>query len=171
MRSWTKGALLALAAVAVGQLLVRGEAPSHALGGDAPALTLPALGGGEVALAALRGKVVAVNFWATWCAPCREELPALAAVWAANKDRCFELLGVVEESARADVEAAAARIPYPILLDARATAAAAWKVPGYPHTFLVDPEGRVRRVFSGALARAELEGAVAQLLPASCEGR
>jgi cytochrome c biogenesis protein CcmG/thiol:disulfide interchange protein DsbE len=137
----------------------------------APPLSLPALDGRVVDLAALRGKVVAVNFWATWCAPCQRELPELAAAWVANRDRCFELLGVVEESARDDVEALAGRIPYPVLIDPRAEAAAAWKVAGYPRTYLLDPEGRVRKIFEGALRRDELEAAVARLRPASCPGR
>ncbi len=171
MRSWTKLALLVLLAVVVGQVLVQGGGRTLRTGTEAPALALPGLDGAVVDLASLRGKVVAVNFWATWCAPCRQELPDLAATWLANKDRCFELLGVAEESAREDVVAMAGRIPYPVLVDPRAAAAATWKVAGYPRTYLVDPAGQVRRVFEGAVSRAELEGAVAQLLPQDCPAR
>lgn len=171
MRPRTKLALLAVLAVAVGQALVQWSQPPLTMDAPAPPLSLPALDGRVVDLASLRGKVVAVNFWATWCAPCQRELPELAAAWAANRDRCFELLGVVEESARDDVEAMARRIPYPVLVDPRAEAAAAWKVAGYPRTYLLDPEGRVRQVFEGALRRDELEGAVARLRPASCPAR
>ncbi|HET9551616.1 MAG TPA: TlpA disulfide reductase family protein [Anaeromyxobacteraceae bacterium] len=168
MRPWLKLALLALAAVVVTQVLVQKAGKPLAPGAPPPPLALPDVQGRPVDLAALRGKVVAVNFWATWCAPCRQELPELAEAWAANHDRCFELLGVVEESAREDVEAAARRIPYPVLVDQRAEAAAAWRVTAYPRTYLVDAEGTVRRVFDGAVSRRELEAAMAPLLPASC---
>jgi cytochrome c biogenesis protein CcmG/thiol:disulfide interchange protein DsbE len=167
---WTKLILLVLAAVVVGQLLVQTAERRPTLEGT-PALVLPALDGRTVDLAALRGRVVAVNFWATWCAPCQVELPELVAVWNAGRDRCFELLGVVEESARADVVEAARHIPYPVLVDASATVAAAWGVQGYPRTYLVDPGGTVRRVFVGAITRGDLEAAVEPLRPASCPAR
>jgi cytochrome c biogenesis protein CcmG/thiol:disulfide interchange protein DsbE len=167
MARWLKTALLALAAVVVIQLLVqRGEPVPD--GERHPPLALPDLSGTTVDLAALRGKVVAVNFWATWCAPCREELPALAGVWRDHRDRCFELLGVAEESARADVVRMAAEIPYPVLLDARAEAVGPWRVRGYPKTVVVDAEGSVRKVFQGAIRASQLEEAIAPLLPASC---
>jgi cytochrome c biogenesis protein CcmG/thiol:disulfide interchange protein DsbE len=99
------------------------------------------------------------------------EIPELAQVWHANRDRCFELLGVAEESAPEDVLRMAPSIPYPILIDARAEALAPWRVEGYPRTYLVDPDGKVRRVFLGALSRRQLEEAIRPLLPATCPAR
>ncbi len=168
MKNWVKLAVLVVAAVVVTQLLVQRSAPRMAPGEAAPPLVLKDLQGRSVDLASLRGKAVAVNFWATWCGPCQMEMPELAQLWQERKDRCFELLGVAEESARDDVARAATTIPYPILLDERAQVASAWKVLGYPHTYLVSPEGKVVRVFRGAVNKAELDDALRPIVPASC---
>ena len=109
-----------------------------------------------------------MNFWATWCPPCREELPQLAEVWTEHRGRCFELLGVAEESAREDVARMASAIPYPVLLDERAEALAPWGVSGYPVTYLLDTEGNVSQVFTGGVRKAQLEEAIRPLLPATC---
>src|SRR5512138_766010 len=172
MNRWLKLALLALAAVVATQLLFRpgGSAPA-ASGEAAPRLALPGLDGRPVDLASLRGKVVAVNFWASWCGPCQLEMPELADVWREHHDRCFELLGVAEESARADVARIAPSVPYPILLDERAEALGPWGVQGYPITVIVDAEGNVRQVFQGALSKRRLEAAIQPLLPATCPAR
>ncbi len=168
MRGWLKLAVLLVAAVVAAQILVQKADRTLPPGGPTPPLALPDLGGRTVDLAALRGRVVVVNFWATWCPPCQEELPGLAAAWRGWRGRCFELLGVVEESPREDVAAAARRIPYPILVDARGEAAAAWRVPGYPRTYVVDAAGAVRQAFDGPVDRGSLAAAVEPLLPASC---
>lgn len=167
MKSGTKLVLLVIAAVVAAQLLVRGGGGS-AEGEAAPALALADLEGREVDLAALRGKVVAVNFWATWCGPCRTELPELADFWRAYQGRCFELLGVAEQSARQDVVALARGLPYPVLHDTRADLLDPWGVQGFPITFVIDPEGKVRRVFRGAIAKEDLAAAVDPLLPETC---
>jgi cytochrome c biogenesis protein CcmG/thiol:disulfide interchange protein DsbE len=169
---------LAVAAVAVVSALwlrSRDANPIPEPGGVAPDFTLPTLDGGTLSLSALRGSVVAVNFWATWCAPCKAEIPDLAAVYAARGDRCLEVLGVAEDSGTREEVAAAAKelgINYPVLLDdAAGEVAELYEVPGYPRTVLVDADGRIRRVFRGLVHRAELEQAIAPLLaeaPAAC---
>jgi cytochrome c biogenesis protein CcmG/thiol:disulfide interchange protein DsbE len=168
MNRWLKLALLVVTAVVVTQLLVQRGGTSQAAGGSAPPLALSDLAGRRLDVAKLRGKVVAVNFWATWCSPCRDEIPELARFWTENRGRCFELVGVAEESAREDVAKLASSIPYPIVVDDRAEALTPWGVQGYPVTFVIDPDGKVRQVFTGGISRRELEEAVKPLLPATC---
>ena len=175
VRSWVKLLALAAAAVVVTQILVQKEAPPFALGEAAPPLDLPDLQGKRFDLAGLRGKVVLVNFWATWCGPCLEEIPELVQAWRAQRGRCLEVVGVAEESGNpAEVAEFALRhaIPYPLVLDRDGKAAADWHVPGYPRSYLVDREGRVRRVFDGALSRRRVEEAAGPHLPAAgaCPG-
>jgi cytochrome c biogenesis protein CcmG/thiol:disulfide interchange protein DsbE len=176
MRNWIKLSLIALIAIATTELYLQRArvGPRAPSGAVAPAFTLPDTSGRDVSLADLRGKVVALNFWATWCGPCQEEIPELARVYSVHKDGCFEMLGVAEESGARDQVVAAARklgVNYPVLLDDEGKAGDAFRIPGYPRTFLIDVDGRIRKVFEGAVERDELERALAPLLaeaPASC---
>ncbi len=176
MKNWIKLSLLAVAAIVATELYLRHASvrPRVPAGVAAPAFTLPDTDGRDVSLSALKGRVVALNFWATWCGPCQEEIPELAKVYSVNKGRCFEMLGVAEESGARDQVVAAARklgINYPVLLDDEGKAGDAFRIPGYPRTFLIDVDGRIRRVFEGAVDREDLERALAPLLaeaPASC---
>ncbi len=174
MRSWLKLGVLALVAIAASQLFLYRSRTRTPDGAAAPAFSLPDTDGRSVSLASLHGKVVAVNFWATWCAPCRAEIPELSRVYAENRGKCFEMLGIAEESGPRDVVVEAAQrfgANYPILLDEQGKTADAFKIGGYPNTFLIDATGRIRKVFAGGIDGAELRQALDPLLkeaPASC---
>lgn len=176
MRSWVKlGVLGAVAIVGVEAYThLRSRHADEGVSRDAPAFTLLSTTGNHVSLSSLKGKVVAVNFWATWCAPCRAEIPELARVYAENRGKCFELLGVAEESGPREVVVEAAEklgANYPILLDERGDVANAFRIGGYPQTFLIDAKGQVRKAFAGGIDADELRQALAPLLkeaPASC---
>jgi cytochrome c biogenesis protein CcmG, thiol:disulfide interchange protein DsbE len=174
MKPWLRFVFFALLAVLVAELYVRQRERPTSPGRPAPEFSLLDTDGRRVALSSFRGRVVAVNFWATWCGPCRQEVPVLVRLYSENEGKCFELLGVASESGTRDQVVAAAHklgINYPVLLDDEGKAGDAYRIPGYPRTFLIDAGGQIRTVFEGAVERADIERALAPLLaeaPASC---
>ena len=115
-------------------------------GKETPALALNDLNGRRVDLRDLRGRVVLVNFWATWCEPCRDEMPSIQRLRDKLKGRPFEVLLVNfgEGAAKIGPFLAKLGVSLPVLLDPEKDAAAAWKAGGLPMTFLVDAQGKVR---------------------------
>jgi peroxiredoxin len=137
-------------------------------GGATPALALRTPAGEAVDLASLRGKVVLVNFWATWCAPCVEEMPALARLRARLAPRGFEVLAVNQGEMPARVTAFTERtgLDLTVLLDREKAVAKAWQVRALPTTFVVDRAGRIRLHAEGELDTGPaLEAAIVPLLP------
>lgn len=128
--------------------------------GAAPPFELANVAGGTVRLEDLRGKPVVVNFWGTWCPPCRHEIPAFAAYATDNPD--VPVLGIaVRSGAGASLakQAAALGITYPVL-ESTAAVIQAYGVEVYPTTFVLKPDGGIATVFAGGITRAQLESAV-----------
>jgi peroxiredoxin len=119
--------------------------------GPAPAFSLQARDGGSVALGDLAGPVVMVNFWATWCGPCREEMPHLEALYQRYSDLGFTLLGVnVEEDASgADKFLAETPVSFPILFDPANEVSRLYEVIAMPSTVLIDRSGQLRFIHHG----------------------
>jgi len=114
----------------------------------APGFSLPDRSGKEVSLGRLRGKVLLVNFWATWCQPCREELPALQAIWRRYRHLGLVVLGVsADKGDQGIVSDYADRIgiDFPILLDPSGDVRNQYEVIGLPMSYLIGRDGR----FSG----------------------
>jgi thiol-disulfide isomerase/thioredoxin len=113
----------------------------------APALALPDLDGKAHDLASLKGKVVLINFWATWCPPCRREMPSMERLQQALAGEPFVVLAVDVGEDADTIEAFTSQLDtvptFPILLDTRSRAMQAWKVAGLPTTYLVDKQGRI----------------------------
>lgn len=137
----------------------------------APEFELALMGSDEtLALADLEGKVVVLNFWASWCNPCREEMPALQESWEAHQGDDVVFVGVGAKSDKQDAAEAFVEefgVTYPIGRDTEggdALAGAmekAFGVPGYPATFIISPDGMLNQIVFGALDTAELETYIA----------
>ena len=122
-------------------------------GGAAPALALQDLGGGQHTLERYRGKVVLVNFWATWCEPCRAEMPSMEKLRKSLDGRPFEVLAVNLAEPRSRIEKFLDQMPlgFPILLDRDGATAKRWRARVLPASFLVGRDGRIRYVAYGEL--------------------
>jgi thiol-disulfide isomerase/thioredoxin len=136
----------------------------------APDFTLEDMDGEPHTLSALRGKVVVVNFWASWCGPCREELPSLDALYRAYKDRGLVVLGINEWESPDHVFSYLGSLPvepsFPILFDRDTAVAERYGVKGLPTTFVVDRQGRlVYRAIGGRdFAHPKIRALVERLL-------
>src|SRR5262245_61316532 len=117
----------------------------------APDFTLPARSGGAVHLNDLKGQVVMINFWASWCGPCRQEMPLLEQIQEKYQPLGFTLLGVNVEpdSAEAEKFLKNVSVSFPILFDRENAVSARFGVEAMPSSVLIDREGNVRHVHRG----------------------
>ncbi len=139
------------------------EAPI--VGHPAPSFTLPNTLGQEVALHDLAGQPVVLNFWATWCAPCRVEMPALQQASVQYNGRAA-IIGINQGEAAKNVTdfGAEYRITYPLLLDTHQEVTQLYEVRGLPTTLFIDANGAVREVVIGAVTQAVLQDRIERLL-------
>jgi peroxiredoxin len=133
-------------------------APAPVVGAPAPDFTLQDIEGNAVQLSALAGQVVVVNFWATWCGPCKLEMPALQARYDALKDQGLTVLAVNLDEPLEQVQAFAQdlNLTFPILLDPGAKVNELYRVRGYPTTFFVNREGMIDRQHVGIMSDSQL---------------
>lgn len=134
--------------------------------GAAPAFTLTTFSGETYTLEKLRGKIVVVNFWASWCGPCRDEAPALEAVWQKYKDKGVVLLGVAYTDTERDAKAFIAEYKqtYPNGLDIGTRISSDYRIRGVPETFIIDRTGNIVKFFMVPLDEATLSLAIDQAL-------
>jgi peroxiredoxin len=138
------------------------EAP--AVGSRAPGFELYDLKGNRIGLKDTRGKYVLINFWATWCAPCRIEMPAIQSRFERHKAD-FTVLAVDFDEPAGVVQAFVDELglTFPILLDPGAKVQRLYQVRGYPTSVFVDRQGIVRIVHIGLMTETQLDGYLAQL--------
>jgi cytochrome c biogenesis protein CcmG, thiol:disulfide interchange protein DsbE len=173
---WT---LLILLTLAVGMLWIwvsrvpAGDTPSEGslppapvVGHPAPDIMLPALSGGDFKLSEQRGKPVVLNFWATWCPPCRAELPEFR---SANERYASQVAIVgVNQAEPAETVAKLATelgITFPVPLDQRGNVSRAYGVRSLPTTFFIDRSGVIRQIHAGPLTEATLEQLLREIYP------
>jgi peroxiredoxin len=112
----------------------------------APDFAVPDLAGQAVRLSAYRGRVVLVNLWATWCPPCRDEMPSMEQLYQKLKDRGFVLLAVSQDDGGAAIVkpfVEQMKVTFPVLVDPQGEVGRKYGVWGFPESFLVDREGRI----------------------------
>lgn len=142
---------------------VGGAAP---LSGAAPDFTVTTLDGKQLRLSDLRGQVVVVNFWASWCVPCRTEAAELNAASAGYETKGVVFVGIawndVESEARKFVQQY--RVPYATALDMEGRIAIDYGLTGVPETFVIDRQGRLTQKWVGPVTAARLGGLIDPLL-------
>ncbi|MCU7936592.1 MAG: TlpA family protein disulfide reductase [Candidatus Thiodiazotropha sp. (ex Dulcina madagascariensis)] len=139
------GLLTGLLLIGCGQLSAAGSAQ------PAPDFTLKSRSGENIKLSELRGQVVMVNFWASWCGPCRQEMPLLQQLYERYQSMGFTLLGVNVDEEQAAAEKMLRDIPvsFPVLYDDKSRVSKAYRVKAMPSTFMIDRDGQVRYLHKG----------------------
>lgn len=148
IKTLVAGAILALGLVYSAASLGKGPAMDPS---PAPDFTLKSLSGENVRLSELRGQVVMINFWASWCGPCRQEMPLLEALYQRYNALGFELLGVNVEQDVDDAKRwlADTKVSFPVLLDPSNELTRKYDVRAMPSTVLVDRDGNMRHLHKG----------------------
>jgi len=150
-------------------LLATGALLPQAPGHPAPDIELKSFDGRRTRLSEFRGRPVLMNFWASWCDPCRIEMPELAAAYEAHREAGLQILAVNlrdqerERDVRRFVEEF--RLPFPILLDRRGAVRRRYRVRAIPTTVFIDSTGTVRRVHAGPLTAEALRQGLGEILP------
>ena len=137
-------------------------------GFTAPDFALSLLDGGEISLSELRGKVVLVNFWTSWCPPCRKEMPAIESVYRSYNDMGLVVIGL-NLTAQDSKQAAASfaqevGVTFPIALDLDNSVGILYRVTALPTTFFIDRKGVIRSVIvGGPMSEAVIQSKVEEL--------
>ena len=173
-RPWVRWTAIGVAlAIIVGWAIVAGRGlnrdptvvDSPLIGKDAPAFTLPALDGSEVASTGYEGRIWVVNFWASWCVPCREEAPRLQDFWERRGPQGIGMVGIVYQ----DDEDAAREfrdefgLTFPQTMDPGGRTALDFGVFGIPETFVIDERGAVMAKLIGAVGPDTLDQVLAEV--------
>lgn len=168
-KRWSMSVTLVISGLLILWLLLipRGDAnASLVVGQKAPDFDLVSLDGTRVRLSDLKGKPVVVNFWATWCTPCRKEMPEFQKVFADYKQNGLQVLGVNVGEPRVGIVEFTERVgvKFPILVDEKETVQTDYKIVPLPATFFIDKSGVIRAIYQYQMSTPQIEGEVQRLL-------
>jgi cytochrome c biogenesis protein CcmG, thiol:disulfide interchange protein DsbE len=144
------------------------------IGHQAPGFDLERLDGGRAELDGLRGRPVIINFWASWCAPCRVEMPDLISAWREHSGQALQILAVnlTDQERRKDVTRFVTEfgLPFPVLLDTRGKVRELYALVSLPTTVFLDSAGIIQSVQSGPLTQNALAQGLQSILPLETPG-
>lgn len=137
--------------IILGSLLMLGNVNAETISGNAPDFTLKSNSGKNIKLSEYRGQVVLLNFWASWCGPCRQEMPLLNNMQKKYGKLGFAILGVnvEEDSSPAKSYLKDIQVTFPILFDTENKASKAYNVSAMPSTVMIDRNGKMRYLHKG----------------------
>lgn len=137
------------------------------VGKAAPNFSLQQLNGPALTLSDLKGKGVVLNFWGTWCEPCKKEMPALQRKYNEFKDKGLVVVGVNIGETPVAVEPFVKQfgVTFPILMDSQSQITKLYRIGPIPSTFFISPEGKVEEIFLGQLNEALITEKVTKILP------
>lgn len=141
--------------------------PAPVTGAAAPEFSLKNLKGEDVSLAAAQGHPLLLNFWATWCGPCRVEMPAIQARYQTHQDKGLLVyaIDIDEPQSAVDDFAKAFGLTFEVLLDPGGQVNNAYKVLGYPTSYFVDSQGVIQVIHIGQMTEAQLDDHLTRILP------
>ena len=142
------------------------DQPAPVANAPAPDFTLTALDGSQISLSDLKGQVVLVNIWATWCPPCRAEMPTIQTVYEQYRDQGFIVLAIDQDE---DLRTVAGfmnenKLTFPALLDIGNRVGRTYQATSLPSSFFIDKRGVIRTVYRGPMPRSVIAGTIEQLL-------
>lgn len=142
-------------------------------GSEAPDFTLTSSAGREIRLSAFRGRPVLLNFFTTWCGPCRSEMPGMENMFQKYVSQGLVLIAVDQGDSLADVKKYATdmQLGFPLLLDEDTQVGDLYGVNSYPRTYFIDTEGVIQRVTAGSMEESEIEAGIKDLMEGAREAK
>lgn len=166
--AWIAAGVIALTVlVLLGNALVAGSSDPPQAGGPVPDFEYTALDGSPMNLADQRGRVVVINFFASWCDPCRQEAADLEQVWREYQDQGVQFFGIAYKDADSKAQAFLDEfdVSYPSTVDPSNRTARSYGLTGVPETFVIDQQGLLVRHFLGPISQSQLSQELDRLLP------